>query len=377
MTVALRVTFVVDTYPPSSGGVQRHVEALAARLARRGHRVDVVCLAERGTRARVETRAGVRVHRLPALASVAGIAGIPGPSAWRRVVREVVAGCDVVSVHTRFFPMTVLGLRAAGRLGIPTVLTEHGSGHVVTGSPLVDRCARLVDWTAGRWAWRSATEVLAVSDEVAAFVRAQTGRGATVFGNGVDTARWRRARPARPHLVFVGRLVPEKGWSTFLDIAADVLRRDPAATASLLGDGPDLPVVRARVDQLGLRDRISAPGLVSSEEVADQLAGGILVNPTMASEGYQLTLPEAVAAGARVVTYSVGGVARLAALQAPVQVVRRGDVAALRQAVAAELQKPSAPADPETVAALDWEALAGDFEARVRSMTGRHQAVAP
>ena len=55
--------------------------------------------------------------------------------------------------------------------------------------------------------------------------------------------------------------------------------------------------------------------------LAPLLRGAVLVNPTRASEGFQLTLPEALAAGGRVVTYAVAGVGPMVQTGLPVRVV--------------------------------------------------------
>ena len=56
------IAFVVTNYPPRVGGVEKHVGALATRLAARGHRVSVFTLSDEPGTARED---GVLVRRLP------------------------------------------------------------------------------------------------------------------------------------------------------------------------------------------------------------------------------------------------------------------------------------------------------------------------
>ncbi|MFZ2517033.1 MAG: glycosyltransferase, partial [Candidatus Lutibacillus vidarii] len=146
-TRAHHVAFVVTNYPPRSGGVEVHVQSVAHGLIALGMSATVVCL---GDDPGVRDDDGVTVHTLRRRLDVSGVLAAPHPGDWRRVTREVLPEASWLSVHTRFFPMTWFGVGAGRRLGLPVLLTEHGSGFVHTGSAAVDAAARLVDHTAGR-----------------------------------------------------------------------------------------------------------------------------------------------------------------------------------------------------------------------------------
>ena len=240
---------------------------------------------------------------------VADIWSLPALGAARGLPQQLRAWhADVVSVHTRFFPATWLGIAAAHRAHVPVVLTEHGGGPVHSRSPAADAAARSVDTTMGRWAWRRADTVLAVSKRSAQFVERGSGRRPAVVGNGVDQDFW-SAGPEpgspRPRVVFVGRLVEEKGWREFLRVVAELPEPWHGVIA---GDGPDIADVRSVVARAGLSQRVQIPGRLDREALRDLYRDGILVNPSTAAEGLQTTLLEAAAAGGRIATYDVGGV---------------------------------------------------------------------
>ena len=122
------IAFVVNNYPPRVGGVEKHVGALAAHLVALGHRVTVFTVSDEPG---VSVEGGVRVHRLPRRFPVADVIAFPPLGTTRRLasaLRE--QGVTVVSTHTRFFPLTWVGIRAARRAGVPTIHTEHGSDYV-------------------------------------------------------------------------------------------------------------------------------------------------------------------------------------------------------------------------------------------------------
>lgn len=350
------VLFVVTNYPPHRGGVEQHVSSLAHRLVARGAAATVVCL---GDEDGVRDDDGVLVHTLRRRLDVGDVLALPEPLAWRRLAGSLADGVTHVSTHTRFFPMSWLGLRLARRAGVPVVHTEHGSDHVRTPSAVVNAGALTVDRTMGRAVLRGATEVLAVSDRVADFVRRLSGREAEVFGNGVDVAAWRGADPVEPapRLVFVGRLVDEKGWRAFLDVAARLAGEVPGLTAVLAGDGPRRAEVEAEVRRHDLGGVVQVLGMVDHAELARRLHGGVYVNPTTAAEGFQTTQIEALAAGARVVSYDVAGARMLRDAGAPLAVVTPGDEQTLLTEVRRELLAPSPAATMQSLAPWDWEVL--------------------
>lgn len=340
----MKIAFVVNNYPPRVGGVETHVASLASQLHALGHRVVVYTLHEHPGRSE---ESGITVVRLPEHGRIGGVVGFPGPDVAGRIARALAAdGTEIVSVHTRFFPMTWVGIRAARRVGIPAVHTEHGSGHVVSESRLISLASRAVDLTAGRVALRRADVVLGVSDAVLAFVERLAARRGTPFPNAID-APATHAPPPRPgHLVFVGRMVSGKGWDVFVDLVARLRAEGREVTGELLGDGPELAALRARVTELGLDPAVRVRGRVEPRGVRAALAGATLVNPTVLAEGFQTTLLEALAEGGRVVTYPVPGAEALRAEGRAVRVTGERDPEQLLAAVREELGTARDPGPP-------------------------------
>ncbi len=103
-------------------------------------------------------------------------------------------------------------------------------------------------------------------------------------------------------LVAVGRLDPVKGHDVLLRALVDV----PDAVLTVLGEGVHRRALEALVLELGLSDRVRLPGW--SEDVAAELgAYDVLVLPSR-SEGWPLTVVEAMLAALPVVATPVGSV---------------------------------------------------------------------
>ncbi|MCI7550770.1 MAG: glycosyltransferase family 4 protein [Actinomycetaceae bacterium] len=331
----MRIGFLVNNYPPHMGGVEIHVQNLAKELHRAGNDVYVFTL---GDAYRVRYDDGVRVFELPKRLDIGGVFSLPSERSWQHVRRKITElGIDVISVHTRFFPLTWLGVAIGRWSGIPVVLTEHGSDFVVSDSALVTVASRLVDLTIGRWSMRSANKVLGVSPAVTRFVHRLSGVNAQVFYNAVvePNAASHNLLHSPCDLMFVGRIVEGKGWRSFLRLAEQLHDDEPEVTATVIGTGPEYDLMRAVAPAW-----VKITGQIPHEDVIGRLAGATLVNPTMLSEGFQTTVVEAVVNGGRVVSYPEPAAVVLESEGAPVVVVPRGDEGALENATRQMLSAP-------------------------------------
>ena len=364
----MRFAFIVNNYPPRTGGVELHVQALARELIRKGHEVTVVTL---GSTPGLRDDAGVAVLTLPERFRVADILGFPLPGTRYRLSgllrRQEI---DIVSVHTRFFPMSFVGWRAARRAKVPVIHTEHGSDHVSSDSFVIRLASKAVDITLGRLVLRGADRVLGVSEAVVAFVRRLAGVNAQVFYNAIaiDPGSAERAPMTHTgavtranHLVFVGRIVPGKGWDVYLDVLSRLKRDGVQVTGEVLGDGVDLAELQRQVGLSDLQNAISVRGRVPQEEVRNALRGATLVNPTILSEGFQTTLLEAIAEDGCVVTYSVPGAATLARAGAPVIISAERTADSLYLALEGMLREPPAPASGSFIESWTWPARAEEY----------------
>lgn len=361
----MRIAFVVNNYPPHAGGVEFHVRDLATELAEQGHDVTVFTLAEVAG----DVQEGhIRVVRCKEHLRIGDVLAFPSPRTVR-LIREVATSFDVVSVHTRFFPMTWVGVAVARAARVPVILTEHGSDHVASDSLVIRLAARLVDLTLGRWSLRRANVVLGVSPKVQAFARRISGVEARLFCNalsGFDPALRSKAR--RPwHVVFVGRVVRGKGWADFLDSVELLRDAGRPVTAELIGDGPDLDDARRAVASKGLTGIVTVRGRVEPSAVLEALAGSTLINPSVLAEGFQMTVLEAVAVGGAAASYpGVPSAEMLSGQGAPIEVVERTP-AALADAVVRLADAAAWPV--ESVHTWLWPARAREY---IDVMAGLH-----
>lgn len=149
-------------------------------------------------------------------------------------------------------------------------------------------------------------------------------------------------RAGRPFLVNVGRLVEQKGQLTLVEAAAKLRAAGRDFELGIVGDGELRPALTARIDALGLGDRVRLLGWRSGAEVRDLMARArALVLPSFA-EGLPVVLMEALALRRPAVTTWIAGTPELVRDGETGWLVPAGDVDALAAAMARALDADDA-----------------------------------
>lgn len=364
------VAFIINNYPPKVGGLEQHVSMLATTLARAGTKVTVIAL----DNAHLGIEEGLmEIHRLKATPTVAGVLSAPLPGTTRQIHKLLAArGVTLISTHTRFFPMSLIGIRVGRRLGVPVVHTEHGSDYVRGVSQIVGIASKFIDKTMGRYILRHSTAVLAISDGAQAFVKRLGGVQSQIFHNAIEVAAFlpRGPRSQSPHrLVFLGRLVPGKGWERALDVAETLSADFPELEIHFIGDGAERSRLEDELKTSPVRSRATVHGYLGSEKIRDLLTDAILLNPTTLSEGFQTTMLEAIAARAAVVSTPVSAAYYLANLGARVDIVSDDDPQRWVEATRDLLSNNWLQPDPAILDNFDWDHRAQEYLAIADALT--------
>jgi GalNAc-alpha-(1->4)-GalNAc-alpha-(1->3)-diNAcBac-PP-undecaprenol alpha-1,4-N-acetyl-D-galactosaminyltransferase len=305
------------------GGTPTVVRELAIRLTRAGGVVvEVACLSKWGPVADQLRDAGVTVHAFDAhgardLPSTVRKLGLLSRQRRYDTVLSFLVHANVVAA------MTSRTLRDVRFLQSIQTTQPNPRWH----------------WFAQSAAQLAAEKVVVPSESVATIARERAhvpNDKIVVIPNAIDPADWTHAvAPLLGSTItigFVGRLDPVKRVPLLVDAFSRINR---PSRLEIYGDGPDRAAIQARVDELGLGDRVTLHGTLSRPRQA--MAGfHVLALPSVA-EGFGLVLIEAMAAGVPVVAADAPGIR---------DVVRSGENGLLvdptnRAAFAAALAKAS------------------------------------
>ncbi|MGD9547978.1 MAG: glycosyltransferase family 4 protein [Candidatus Krumholzibacteriia bacterium] len=215
-TRPLRVAMIGQKgYPPVHGGIEKHVAELAARLPGLGVEVDIYSRPHYSDAQGPADLSGVRVLRLPSLAT----------KHLDAISHTVVCTLDALGrrpdvVHYHALGPGLLSGLPRVLAGLPTVVTVHGLDWQR------DKWGRFARWVlrGGESACVSLpSRTIVVSEALREHFLTVHGKGTDYIPNGIAEAVLRRRLlvdergiPGR-FLLFVGRLVPEKGCHLLIE----------------------------------------------------------------------------------------------------------------------------------------------------------------
>jgi glycogen(starch) synthase len=321
------------------GGMQEHTASLTRELNRRG--VAQIVLTARPPTA-------PWVQRMPPRATIVRVAlPVRRPRQLYSVPAALLAPllgahADVVHVHLgedlAILPLAAL---AAAPRGLPIVLTIHCSlAHTLrVGDARTAILHTLGGWIERHGERRAAATVVYTSLMADKLAR-DSGRPAThVIRRGVDSALFGRAPgadplrglPSGPRVLFVGRLVRQKGVHVLVEAARRL--RTSGAQVVIVGDGPERGRVERQAERLGVADRVHVTGFVAHDRLPDLLAtADVLVLPSSYEE-LGTVLVEALHAGVPTVATRVGGIPEVVDHGFTGLLVEPGDPDALAKAI--------------------------------------------
>jgi glycogen synthase len=318
LTRRLHVLMVGWEFPPrSTGGLGVHCYELVQELAAMGHRVTFTVPAPgdyaevRGVRMRWPTRrSGQRwfaTYDPPSGEMPDPMGTTDGYNQWiaQLALREPI---DLIHVHDWFG--TVGAVKLARRLRRPLVMTVHSTEYDRSlGHPWAEILEREKVGLAG------ADRIIAVSrhtkEQLVERYGVAPGRISVVYNAVRPSERVAQLDPARPTVLYLGRLAAMKGVDTFLQAAARVAAQHPNAVFVVAGEGPEFPRLLKLSAHLGLGDRVLFLGRVSEEERVGLLARtSVFVLPSVI-EPFGITALEAMAAGIPTILSKTSGVAEV------------------------------------------------------------------
>jgi glycosyltransferase involved in cell wall biosynthesis len=302
------------------GGQELRILAEAQGMAARGHAITLLVPRE------------ARIHDA---ALARGLSTVALPIARKRpagafALRRWLAGHAVDVVNTHSSTDTWLAALACATLArAPAIVrTRHIS-------------AAVPDNVATRWLYVRATRHIVTTGEA---LRAQLVRDnrypagrITSVPTGIDAARFspgdrdaaRRETGLPPGRTVIGIVATLRSWKGHLDLLEACARLPGAPLVAIVGDGPMLPNIEARIAALGIADRVVLAG--NRADVRPWLrAFDVFALPSYANEGVPQALVQAMLCALPCVTTDVGSIGEVARDGDTAIVVRPRDAAGLQ-----------------------------------------------
>ncbi len=324
----------------SAGGMQDHVQTLSAGLVQRGHRVTVITTA-RADGTEFEMVDGVRVHFLPGTPIGRNTNAYWFGAAQKFIELHAIEPFDILhSQSVGAYGVWRRGLHR--RFGLPLITSLHGthwdvlttSWHTdfawtnllgmarfgaVTAQMLFNYLARDV------WFIRDCDRLIATSDvDVRKYTRLYRFPQVQIrqVYNGIDTdlfaprdAADLRAQlniPANTKIILaLARLQKDKGVQNAIAVMPRVLAQRRAVLI-VVGDGDYRAALEKQARKLGVENAVRFVGTQSLTECARYFnVCDVFVDPTLRTDGYDLTIAEAMACAKPVIVSDVGANATL------------------------------------------------------------------
>jgi len=366
----LRVALLTREYPPEVyGGAGVHVTYLAREL---GGLVDLTVHCQGAD------RTGAVAHRPWELFDGTNQA-LQTISADLSMTAAV-ASADLVHSHTWY--ANLAGHLAALLYGVPHIVTTHSleplrpwkAEQLGGGYALSSWCERV--------AVESAAAVVAVSEgmraDVMAAYPAVSPERVRVIRNGIDTTEYAPdpgtdvidrfgIDPARPTVVFVGRITRQKGLPVLLRAAGAL---DPGTQLVIAAGQPDTPELAAEVTtlveqlQAARSGVIWLSGMLAKREVIQLLSHATVFACPSLYEPLGIVNLEAMACGTAVVASRVGGIPEVVADGETGLLVPPGDPVALADALNTVVRDTGRAAAmgqlgrKRAIAEFGWQAIA-------------------
>ena len=365
-----------SAFHPHVGGVEELTRQLALEQTRRGMHPLIVANQWPRNLPSADVVDDLTVRRLPFRTPGYHLRHLIGWAAWGARTHKQTArtlkewGADVVHIQCVSSNAPFAG-QASRRLGLPLVVSTQGelsmdANHQFERSAIARSILRR--------ALADADVITGCShyvlSELDRFSHGQYVQKMRVIYNGIDLMECGRAVPeprARPYVLALGRLVPQKGYDLLVRAFQLMASDFPNHELVIAGDGPQSKQLRDLVVSLELQSRVQFVGTVDHRTALNLMAGAAVFALCSQQEPQGIVILEAMAVGSPVVASASGGVLEIVddsnGLLFPV-----GDYRELACKLREVLSDDAAAAQLSlagraTAARFSWKTLASQYEA--------------
>jgi glycosyltransferase involved in cell wall biosynthesis len=311
----MKILVFAPYYPPHIGGVEFYAEEMHTYLAQ-NHKLTVFTPQLPIDSPAQEISNNIQILRFPAIEIIPNYSfpKIWSLKFWKLFFSLFQQKFNIILSHTRFFNTSLLALIYAKIKRTKWLHIEHGSDFVKSGGKITLFLAKLYDYTIGKLILTCSNENIAISENVATFIKKFNKRHSSIIRRGIDEKKINNI-PKNKNLAlkyadtttigFVGRLVEGKGIRDLITALTNLKSQN--FVCLIIGSGPQNVELQKLVVKHNLQEKIFFLGEKTREEtIAIIKSFDIFVNPSY-TEGLPTTVLEAAACGKAIIATDVGG----------------------------------------------------------------------
>lgn len=220
------ICIVSPQFLPHVGGVEQYVDNFSKELVRLGNKVTIITSEIPGEK-EYEQKNGVEIIRMSSYSLMNGrfpfLKMGKKKREWTKKLKK--KQFDVFLVNTRFYPLSLYGVRLAHKMGVRCILLDHGTSHLNTGNGITSKI--------GEWYEHGITlldkmyckEYAGVSGAVLEWIKHFYIKSDKILYNSIDVDEFNQKKKTITRsfrkeynipdnaiiIAFVGRLTKEKG----------------------------------------------------------------------------------------------------------------------------------------------------------------------
>ena len=300
----MKIAILVLLFPPKwLAGTEIATYNIAKYLAKRGHEVHVITTLDEGL-PKENMEEGFYVHQI-----------------FLRKIRflGVISFWLKIFWHLKKIKPDIVHVQSVG-IGIPAFLSKKilEKPYIVWGRGsdiyLPDKFTKSIS----KLVLKNADAVIALTGDMKKKMQKFCDKDISVIPNGIDLERFSnlskedirkklKIKEDEKVIIFVGTLRPVKGVKYLIKAMKIISPKNANTRLMLVGDGDERGNLEKLVKGLSLEEYVKFVGKVPNEKVPEYMAASdVFVLPSL-SEGFPVTVLEAMASGVPIIATNVGG----------------------------------------------------------------------
>lgn len=308
-------------YPPHLGGVEAYTQSLSRELSEKGFKVYVVTSQNDRDLPLMEFDGDIAVLRVPSVCFMGDRFPIikfnkNTLKLWKTLCS---APIDFIVINTRYYSLSLAGLKLAKQKDIKPVLIDHSSGFLDNSKGIKGVCIRLYEKLITCAAKQYKPACYGVSKRSSQWLSQLGIPSFGVIPNSIAAEEFRKNASKRnfkhefsiPNssyiVVYAGRLIAEKGILKLIKAIQSINSKNPDIHLVIAGSGPARNAIEKNCG-----DTIHYSGCLNKEDLAALfLQSDAICLPTDYPEGLPTVLLEAASCGCSLIVSQTGGTEEL------------------------------------------------------------------